>query len=149
MSMLFITHDLGIVRKIADRVCVMTKGKIVETGPTKEIFANPQHDYTKKLLAAEPKGKPPVADASAPTVMTGEDIKVWFPIKAGFLRRTVGHIKAVDGIDVDVRAGQTLGRRRRSRDRARRRSALRCARMISSTRATSASIGRDIGRAVL
>jgi len=109
MSMLFITHDLGIVRKIADRVCVMTKGKIVETGPTKDIFANPQHEYTKKLLAAEPKGKPPAADDSAATVMKGDDVKVWFPIKEGFFRRTVGHVKAVDGIDVTVRAGQTLG----------------------------------------
>jgi microcin C transport system ATP-binding protein len=109
MSMLFITHDLGIVRKIADRVCVMTKGKIVEAGPTKEIFANPRHDYTKHLLAAEPKGKPPKADASAQTVMQGDGIKVWFPIKEGFFRRTVDHVKAVDGIDVVVRAGQTLG----------------------------------------
>ncbi|MCV3239846.1 ABC transporter ATP-binding protein [Mesorhizobium sp. ZC-5] len=109
MSMLFITHDLGIVRKIADRVCVMTKGKIVETGPTKEIFANPQHEYTRHLLAAEPKGKPPRADLSAATVMQGEDIKVWFPIKQGFFRTTVDHVKAVDGIDVTVRAGQTLG----------------------------------------
>ena len=109
MSMLFITHDLGIVRKIADRVCVMTKGKIVETGPTKEIFANPQHEYTRHLLAAEPKGKPPKADLSAATVMQGEDIKVWFPIKQGFFRTTVDHVKAVDGIDVTVRAGQTLG----------------------------------------
>ncbi|MBA1139677.1 ABC transporter ATP-binding protein [Mesorhizobium neociceri] len=109
MSMLFITHDLGIVRKIADRVCVMTKGKIVETGPTKEIFANPQHAYTKHLLAAEPKGKPPAANATAKPVMTGKDIKVWFPIKKGFFRTTVDNVKAVDGIDVTVRAGQTLG----------------------------------------
>jgi microcin C transport system ATP-binding protein len=109
MSMLFITHDLGIVRKIADRVCVMTKGKIVEAGPTKEIFANPQHDYTRHLLAAEPKGKPPAADASAKTVMSGTDVKVWFPIKQGFFRTVVDHVKAVDGIDVTVRAGQTLG----------------------------------------
>ncbi|WP_353643424.1 ABC transporter ATP-binding protein [Mesorhizobium sp. WSM2239] len=109
MSMLFITHDLGIVRKIADRVCVMTNGKIVETGPTKEIFDNPKHDYTRHLLAAEPKGRPPVADTSAKTVMSGEGIKVWFPIKQGFFRRTVDHVKAVDGIDVTVRAGQTLG----------------------------------------
>ena len=109
MSMLFITHDLGIVRKIADRVCVMTKGKIVETGPTKEIFANPQHSYTRHLLAAEPKGKPPAANAAARPVMTGQDIKVWFPIKKGFFRRTVDNVKAVDGIDVTVRAGQTLG----------------------------------------
>ncbi len=109
MSMLFITHDLGIVRKIADRVCVMTGGKIVETGPTAEIFANPKHDYTRHLLAAEPKGKPPASDASAKAVMSGKDIKVWFPIKQGFFRKTVDHVKAVDGIDVTVRAGQTLG----------------------------------------
>jgi microcin C transport system ATP-binding protein len=109
MSMLFITHDLGIVRKIADRVCVMTNGKIVETGPTKEIFDNPKHDYTRHLLAAEPKGQPPVADTSAKTVMSGEGVKVWFPIKQGFFRKTVDHVKAVDGIDVTVRAGQTLG----------------------------------------
>ena len=109
MSMLFITHDLGIVRKIADRVCVMTKGKIVEEGPTEALFANPQHEYTRHLLAAEPKGKPPEADPDAETVLRGEGIKVWFPIKKGFLRATVDHVKAVDGIDVTVRAGQTLG----------------------------------------
>ena len=109
MSMLFITHDLGIVRKIADRVCVMTKGKIVEEGPTEALFANPQHEYTRHLLAAEPKGKPPEADPDAETVLRGEGIKVWFPIKKGFLRTTVDHVKAVDGIDVTVRAGQTLG----------------------------------------
>ncbi|GLS38948.1 ABC transporter ATP-binding protein [Mesorhizobium tianshanense] len=109
MSMLFITHDLGIVRKIADRVCVMTKGKIVETGPTKDIFPNPQHSYTRHLLAAEPKGKPPAANHAAKPVMTGQDIKVWFPIKKGFFRRTVDNVKAVDGIDATVRAGQTLG----------------------------------------
>jgi microcin C transport system ATP-binding protein len=109
MSMLFITHDLGIVRRISDRVCVMTKGRIVETGPTPEVFARPQHAYTKHLLAAEPKGEPPAADASAEQVMRGEAIKVWFPIKQGFFRRTVDHVKAVDGIDVTIRAGQTLG----------------------------------------
>ena len=109
MSMLFITHDLGIVRKIADRVCVMTGGKIVETGPTKQIFDNPQHEYTRHLLAAEPKGNPPSADLTADPVMRGEQIKVWFPIKQGFLRKTVDHVKAVDGIDVTIRAGQTLG----------------------------------------
>ncbi|GGA59386.1 ABC transporter ATP-binding protein [Nitratireductor aestuarii] len=109
LSMLFITHDLGIVRRIADRVCVMTKGKIVETGPTAEIFANPQHEYTRHLLAAEPKGQPPAADLEAETVMTGRDVRVWFPIKKGFLRKVVDHVKAVDGIDVTVRAGQTLG----------------------------------------
>src|SRR5690606_27317272 len=109
MSMLFITHDLGIVRRIADRVCVMTQGKIVEAGPTADIFDNPQHDYTKHLLAAEPKGHPPKADPGAETVMTGQDIKVWFPIKHGFFLRTVDHVKAVDGVDVTVKAGKTLG----------------------------------------
>ncbi len=109
MSMLFITHDLGIVRKIADRVCVMTNGEIVETGPVAEIFDNPQHAYTKHLLAAEPKGRPPKSDTTAPVVMEGKDIKVWFPIKTGFLRRVTDHVKAVDGIDLTLRAGQTLG----------------------------------------
>ncbi|WP_377277362.1 ABC transporter ATP-binding protein [Rhizobium sp. R86522] len=109
MSMLFITHDLGIVRKFADRVCVMTKGKIVEAGPVEDIFERPQHAYTKKLLASEPHGEPPVLDETKPVVMQGEDIRVWFPIKAGFLRRTVDHVKAVDGVDLTLRAGQTLG----------------------------------------
>ena len=109
MSMLFITHDLGIVRKIADRVCVMTKGRIVEAGPTAEIFANPQHAYTRHLLAAEPKGEPPPSDASKPVVIEAKEMKVWFPIKAGFLRRVVDHVKAVDGVDLTLRAGQTLG----------------------------------------
>ncbi|MEO0542213.1 MAG: ABC transporter ATP-binding protein [Pseudomonadota bacterium] len=109
MSMLFITHDLGIVRKIADRVCVMTNGQIVEHGPTHKIFDSPQHAYTKHLLAAEPKGTPPTLDETAPTVMAGGQVKVWFPIKRGFMRRTVDHVKAVDGIDVNVRRGQTLG----------------------------------------
>ncbi len=109
MSMLFITHDLGIVRKIADRVCVMTKGKIVETGPTAEIFKNPKHAYTRHLLAAEPKGKPPAANDDAKPVMAGDDVKVWFPIKQGFFRKTVDHVKAVDGIDITVREGQTVG----------------------------------------
>ncbi|RUW54525.1 ABC transporter ATP-binding protein [Mesorhizobium sp. M1A.F.Ca.ET.072.01.1.1] len=144
MSMLFITHDLGIVRKIADRVCVMTKGKIVETGPTKEIFANPQHAYTKHLLAAEPKGKPPSANADATAVMTGKDIKVWFPIKRGFFRRTVDHVKAVDGIDVTVRAGQTLGVVGESGS-GKTTLGLALARMISSTGAINFN-GRDINQ---
>ncbi|ODS54228.1 MAG: microcin ABC transporter ATP-binding protein [Agrobacterium sp. SCN 61-19] len=109
MSMLFITHDLGIVRKFADRVCVMTKGKIVEAGLVEDIFERPQHAYTKKLLASEPRGEPPLLDETKPVVMQGEDIRVWFPIKAGFLRRTVDHVKAVDGVDLTLRAGQTLG----------------------------------------
>ncbi|RWC90500.1 MAG: ABC transporter ATP-binding protein [Mesorhizobium sp.] len=144
MSMLFITHDLGIVRKIADRVCVMTKGKIVETGPTKDIFANPQHPYTRHLLAAEPKGKPPAANADAKPVMTGKDIKVWFPIKQGFFRRTVDHVKAVDGIDVTVRAGQTLGVVGESGS-GKTTLGLALARMISST-GTIQFNGRDINQ---
>lgn len=109
LAMLFITHDLGIVRKIADRTCVMNKGEIVERGNTAEIFDNPQHDYTKHLLSAEPKGNPPKADNNAPVVLEGKDMKVWFPIKKGFMRKTVDHVKAVDGIDVILREGQTLG----------------------------------------
>ncbi|MGO8150614.1 ABC transporter ATP-binding protein [Rhizobium leguminosarum] len=109
MSMLFITHDLGIVRKFADRVCVMTKGKIVETGTVEEVFANPKHEYTRHLLASEPRGEPPLADPSKPLVMEGSDIRVWFPIKSGLMRRVVDHVKAVDGIDLSLRAGQTLG----------------------------------------
>ncbi len=109
MSMLFITHDLGIVRKFADRVCVMTKGRIVETGPVEQVFTDPQHDYTRHLLASEPRGEPPLTDPSKPVVMEGSDIKVWFPIKAGLMRKVVDHVKAVDGIDLTLRAGQTLG----------------------------------------
>jgi microcin C transport system ATP-binding protein len=109
MAILFITHDLGIVERFADRVCVMTRGKIVEAGETRAVFANPQHAYTRHLLAAAPKGEPPRADAAAPVVMTADDLKIWFPIRRGLLKRTVGHIKAVDGVTVSVRAGQTLG----------------------------------------
>ncbi|HEV3043647.1 MAG TPA: ABC transporter ATP-binding protein [Roseiarcus sp.] len=109
MAMLFITHDLGIVRKVADEVAVMQRGRIVEKGRVSEIFANPQHDYTKMLLAAEPKGRAPSLDAKAPTVVEAEAVKVWFPIKRGFLRRTVGYVKAVDGVTIAVREGQTIG----------------------------------------
>jgi microcin C transport system ATP-binding protein len=109
MAMLFITHNLGIVRKMADTTCIMTKGEIVERGPTAEIFANPQHSYTQHLLAAEPKGPPPATDLAAKTVVEAKDLKVWFPIKRGLMRNVVGHIKAVDGVDIAVREGQTLG----------------------------------------
>ena len=109
MAMLLITHDLGIVRKMADNVVVMQRGKAVESGDAKEVFANPQHAYTKMLLTAEPKGAPPPSDPSAPTVLETRGLKVWFPIKRGFFRKTVGHIKAVDGVDAIVRSGQTLG----------------------------------------
>ncbi|KHJ55885.1 microcin ABC transporter ATP-binding protein [Aureimonas altamirensis] len=109
MAMLFITHDLGIVRRIADRVCVMFKGKLVEEGRTEEIFAHPRHSYTKHLLAAEPKGRPPAANENASLVMEGRDVRVWFPVRTGLMRRVSDHVKAVDGVDVAVRAGQTVG----------------------------------------
>ncbi len=109
MALLLITHDLGIVRHMADRVSVMTDGEIVEEGPVAEVFERPQHDYTRHLLAAEPKGKPERPLESAPVIMEGRDIKVWFPIKRGVFRHTVDHIKAVDGISVALRAGRTLG----------------------------------------
>ncbi len=109
MAMLFITHDLGIVRRIADRVAVMQEGRIVETGPTVRLFAEPSHPYTRNLLAAEPTGRPDPAPADAPTIVATEHLRVWFPIKRGFLRRTVGHIKAVNDASVAIRAGETLG----------------------------------------
>jgi microcin C transport system ATP-binding protein len=109
MAMLLITHDLTIVRKVADRVAVMTQGEIVETGTTDSVFDNPQHAYTRHLLAAEPKGKAVAHDPDAPVVMAGDDVKVHFPIQRGLLKRTVGHVKAVDGVDLSVRAGQTIG----------------------------------------
>jgi microcin C transport system ATP-binding protein len=109
MALLLITHDLGIVRHMADNVCVMQKGHVVEAGDAKTVFANPQHAYTKMLLSAEPKGAPPKSDARAPVVLETKDLKIWFPIRRGFFRKVVGHIKAVDGLDTIVRAGQTLG----------------------------------------
>jgi microcin C transport system ATP-binding protein len=109
MAMLLITHDLSIVRKMADRVCVMTRGEIVEQGPVEEIYQAPRHPYTRKLMAAEPKGAPLVAAPGAPVVMEGEEVKVYFPIKAGILKRTVDHVRAVDGISLTVREGHTLG----------------------------------------
>src|ERR1700759_3242769 len=109
MSLLFITHDLGIVRRIADVVCVMNNGKIVEQGPVEQVFTTPQHPYTRALLAAEPKPDPAPPRPGAPVVMSTDDLKVWFPIKRGLLRQTVGHIKAVDGVSLKVRKGETLG----------------------------------------
>jgi len=109
MGLLFITHDLGIVERIADKVCVMKEGRIVEAGATADIFANPRQDYTRKLLAARPAGRPvPVVDM-APTLVRTEGLKVWFPIQRGLLRRTVGHVKAVNDATIAVRAGETLG----------------------------------------
>ncbi|MFG1431049.1 ABC transporter ATP-binding protein [Xanthobacter sp. V2C-8] len=109
MAMLFITHDLNIVRKIADRVCVMQKGEIVEQGGAEETFLNPRHPYTQALLKAEPKPDPASIAADAPVVVEASDLKVHFPIKRGVLRRTVGHVKAVDGVSIAIRRGETLG----------------------------------------
>ena len=109
MAILLITHDLTIVRHVADRVYVMTQGKIVEEGDTARIFEQPQHTYTQKLLNAQPKGTASALNGSAPIVVEADNLKVWFPIQRGLLRRTIGHIKAVDGISLTVRAGHTLG----------------------------------------
>ena len=109
MAMLLITHDLGIVRHMADRICVMTGGEIVEQGKAADIFDNPQHAYTQKLLAAEPGGKPERPARDTAPVMEASDVRVWFPIKKGVFRRTVDHIKAVDGISLTLREGRTLG----------------------------------------
>ena len=109
MAMLFITHDLGIVRKIADRVCVMTGGRIVETGPVAEIFANPQHSYTRQLLAAEPSGRAAPVSMEAPILLQAGPLKVYYPIRRGLFRRISGEVKAVDGVSLLVREGETVG----------------------------------------
>jgi microcin C transport system ATP-binding protein len=109
MALLLITHDLTIVRRMADRVCVMRGGEIVEQGRRADVFQRPKHPYTRELLDAEPKGRPDPAAADAPTLIEGRGIRVWFPIRRGVLRRTVGHIKAVDGIDLALKRGHTLG----------------------------------------
>ncbi len=109
MAMLFITHDLGIVRRLADRVAVMTEGRIVETGSVSDVFFTPQHEYTRHLLAAAPRGTPATPPPDAPVVAETRDLKVWYPIRRGLLRRTVGHIRAVDGVDLTVREGETVG----------------------------------------
>jgi microcin C transport system ATP-binding protein len=109
MALLLITHDLGIVRNMADKVVVMQRGHVVEQGDARAIFANPQHGYTRLLLTAEPKGAPPASDPAAAPVIETTGLRVWFPIRRGFFRKTIGYIKAVDGVDATVRAGQTLG----------------------------------------
>jgi len=109
MSMLFITHDLSIVRKLADRVAVMQKGKIVEHGDVERVFSDPQHPYTQSLLAAEPRPDPAPPRPDAPVVVETDDLKVWFPLKRGILRRITDHIKAVDGVSIALRKGETLG----------------------------------------
>ncbi len=109
MALLLITHDLAIVRKMAEQVCIMTQGEIVEAGATTEIFGGPHHPYTRRLLAAEPKGRAAPADPAAPELMAANGIKVWFPIRRGVLRRVGGYVKAVDGVSLAVRTGTTLG----------------------------------------
>ncbi len=109
MAILLITHDLGIVRHMADRVYVMSDGEIVEHNTTESLFTAPQHPYTRTLLAAEPQGEPAPIDETAPEVIRTHNLKVHFPIKRGLLRRTVGYVKAVDGISLNIRAGQTVG----------------------------------------
>ncbi|MBK8509641.1 MAG: ABC transporter ATP-binding protein [Candidatus Competibacteraceae bacterium] len=109
MAILFITHDLGIVRKIADRVCVMKAGEIVESGAVDALFAEARHPYTRQLLAAEPRGEPPPETEGAPEVIAGENLKVWFPLKRGLFGRVADYVKAVDGVSASVREGQTLG----------------------------------------
>jgi microcin C transport system ATP-binding protein len=109
MALLLITHDLGIVRKMAERVCVMQGGEIVEAGATGEIFESPRHPYTWRLLAAEPRPMARAPRTDAPVVVEAQDVRVWFPIRRGLLRRTVGHVKAVDGVSLVVREGQTVG----------------------------------------
>ncbi len=109
MAMLLITHDLGIVRRMAERIYVMKAGEVVEEGRTEDVFKAPKHAYTRHLIAAEPKGKPPGSDDRAPVVVETRDLKVWFPIKRGALQRTVDHVKAVDGLSLKLRQGQTLG----------------------------------------
>ena len=109
MALLFITHDLGVVEKIADRVCVMEKGSIVESGDTKKVFSTPAHAYTKQLLNAEPKGSKLAIETTAPVLLESKEIKVWFPIREGLLRRVVDYVRAVDGMNIKIHEGETVG----------------------------------------
>jgi microcin C transport system ATP-binding protein len=109
MALLLITHDLTIVGKMAERVAVMTQGEIVEAGPTATVFDRPRHPYTRRLLAAEPKGRASRVDLAAPLLIEAEAVRVWFPVRRGFLRRVTGHVKAVDGVSLALRAGASLG----------------------------------------
>ncbi|MSO99164.1 MAG: ABC transporter ATP-binding protein [Rhodospirillaceae bacterium] len=109
LSLLFITHDLAIARAIADRVCVMKDGQIIEQGSVAEVLSNPKHDYTRQLVQAQPKPQARSAAVSDTPVMIAENLKCWFPIRRGIIRRTVGHIKAVDGVSLSLKPGRTLG----------------------------------------
>lgn len=109
MALLLITHDLAVVRKLAQRVYVMCHGEIVEEGATQHLFARPRHPYTKHLLTAEPRGEPVPPAPDAPSVLATHELKVWFPVRAGVLRRTVDHVRAVDGVSLTVREGHTVG----------------------------------------
>ncbi|MEC8132857.1 MAG: dipeptide ABC transporter ATP-binding protein, partial [Pseudomonadota bacterium] len=109
MAILLITHDLGVVRKMADRICVMQQGQIVENDESHAIFEKPVHAYTKKLIAAEPSGAPQPLKANPPEIVSGKNVKVWFPIRQGLLRRAQTHVKAVNDISLTVRRGETLG----------------------------------------
>ena len=109
MAILFITHDMGIVRRLADRLCVMQQGRVVEAGVAADVLERPRHPYTRHLLAATPKGAPDPGDAASAPVLACEDLKVWYPVKAGVLRRTVDHVRAVDGVSVELREGRTVG----------------------------------------
>ena len=109
MALLLITHDLGVVRKMADRICVMTDGEIVERGTTQQIFESPQHPYTQHLLSAEPRPKGSRDERQTPVVLDARNIKVWYPMKKGFFGRVNSYVKACDGVDIRVCAGRTVG----------------------------------------